>query len=164
VLFRSTGYLGGRSRLDEPAGVNFEVDYDYFDEVVWPILAHRVAAFEALKVGRAWACLYDLNRLDDNLIIGPWLDGPGRDGLENFYVACGFSGHGLQQAPAVGRTGNVCDDPKNRLGVGGNFDRLQLVRIGSGEDGVVVVIDERLGDGASDAARGAGDDGCFPAL
>ena len=60
-------------------------------------------AFEALKVGQAWACLYDVNRLDENLIIGPWLDGPGRDGLANFYVACGFSGHGLQQAPAVGR-------------------------------------------------------------
>jgi glycine/D-amino acid oxidase-like deaminating enzyme len=97
------GYLSGRSRLDEPAGVNFEVDFDYFDESIWPVLANRVPAFEALKVAQAWACLYDLNQLDKNLIIGPWLDGPGRDGLENFYIACGFSGHGLQQAPAVGR-------------------------------------------------------------
>ena len=97
------GYLGGRSRLDEPAGVNFEVDYSYFDESIWPVLASRVPAFEALKVAQAWACHYDVNHLDENLIIGPWLDGPGRDGLENVYVACGFSGHGLQQAPAVGR-------------------------------------------------------------
>ncbi len=73
VYFRpeGVGYLGGRSRLDEPAGANFEVDYDYFDTAVWPILAERVPAFEALKVGQAWACLYDVNRLDENLIIGP---------------------------------------------------------------------------------------------
>ena len=124
VYFRpeGAGYLGGRSRLDEPAGVNFEVDFGYFDEAVWPVLAERVTAFEALKVGQAWACLYDVNRLDDNLIIGPWLDGPGRDGLENFYVACGFSGHGLQQAPAVGRA-------MAELILDGHFVTLDLTRL-----------------------------------
>ena len=124
VYFRpeGAGYLGGRSRLDEPAGVNFDVDYDYFDTAVWPILAERVPAFEALKVGQAWACLYDVNRLDENLIIGPWLDGPGRDGLENFYVACGFSGHGLQQAPAVGRA-------MSELIVDGYFVTIDLKRL-----------------------------------
>ena len=35
---------------------------------------------------------------DGNLIIGPWIGG-----LENFLIATGFSGHGLQHAPAVGR-------------------------------------------------------------
>lgn len=92
------GYICGRSNPEEPPGYNFEVDHAYFDEVLWPLLAARVPAFQALKVGRSWACLYDLNRLDENLIIGPW-----EGGLENFHVACGFSGHGLQQAPAVGR-------------------------------------------------------------
>ncbi len=92
------GYVCGRSKADEPAGVNFEVDYEWFEADVWPKLAHRVPAFEALKPGRAWAGLYDLNRLDENLIIGPW-----EGACDNFYIACGFSGHGLQQAPSVGR-------------------------------------------------------------
>lgn len=50
--------------------------------------------------------LYDQNRLDGNMIIG---NQPGR--LDNFYRACGFSGHGLMHAPAVGRAyslGPVC--------------------------------------------------------
>jgi len=36
-------------------------------------------------------------RADHNAIIGPAGD------LRNFYLANGFSGHGLQQSPAVGR-------------------------------------------------------------
>lgn len=100
VYFRpeGKGFLTGLSNPDEPEGFNFDVDREYFTDVIWPLLAARVSAFEALKVGQSWACHYDLNSLDKNLIIGPW-----SGGLENFYLACGFSGHGLQQAPAVGR-------------------------------------------------------------
>ena len=112
------GYVCGRSNPDEPAGFNFEVDYDYFERVVWPLLAHRVPAFEAVKLGRCWAGLYDLNRLDGNLVIGPWVGG-----LENFHVACGFSGHGLQHAPAVGRA-------MAELLLDGRFVTLDLSRLG----------------------------------
>ena len=100
VYFRpeGRGYLTGMSNPNEPEGFHFEVDHDYFTNDIWPRLAARVPAFEALKVSRSWACHYDLNGLDGNLIIGPWVGG-----CENFHVACGFSGHGLQQAPAVGR-------------------------------------------------------------
>ncbi len=100
VYFRpeGKGFITGLSNPHEPEGFNFEVDHDYFTDAIWPLLAARVPAFEALKVGQSWACHYDLNSLDENLIIGPWTGG-----LENFHVACGFSGHGLQQAPAVGR-------------------------------------------------------------
>lgn len=100
VYFRpeGKGYLAGLSNPDEPEGFNFEVDHDYFTDAIWPLLAARVPAFEALKVGQSWACHYDLNTLDENLMIGPWIGG-----CENFHIACGFSGHGLQQAPAVGR-------------------------------------------------------------
>ena len=45
----------------------------------------------------SWCCHYDFNTLDENVIVGRPPD------VENFYVAIGFSGHGLQQSPAIGR-------------------------------------------------------------
>lgn len=70
----------------------------YFERVMWPALAHRFPAFEAVREKRVWSGLYDQNELDGNVILGNW---PQR--LENFYVAAGFSGHGLMHAPAAGR-------------------------------------------------------------
>ena len=76
---------------------DFEVDHGLFDEVVWPALAHRVPAFEALRLLGSWAGHYDVNLLDANVIVGP------HPALPNLLFANGFSGHGLQQAPGVGR-------------------------------------------------------------
>ncbi len=76
---------------------DFEPDYPIFDETIWPLLAQRIPAFEALKMLRAWAGHYDFNSLDENAILGPHPE------ISNFYFANGFSGHGLQQAPAAGR-------------------------------------------------------------
>ena len=92
------GYSVGLVKSDEPRGFNFDVDPHWFQEVVWPACASRIPAFEALKLKREWAGLYDECELDGNMILG---NIPGR--LENFHVACGFSGHGLMHAPAVGR-------------------------------------------------------------
>ncbi|MBI4183535.1 MAG: FAD-binding oxidoreductase [Proteobacteria bacterium] len=91
------GYIGGLTRR-EPAGFNWSVEPEWFESDIWPKLANRVPKFEAIKLGRAWSGHYDENRFDGNVIIGPWTGG-----LENFYVACGFSGHGLQHGPAIGR-------------------------------------------------------------
>jgi glycine/D-amino acid oxidase-like deaminating enzyme len=76
---------------------DFDVDYTQFDEIVWPALAHRIKAMEVLKLVRAWAGHYDFNTLDQNAVLGPHPE------VTNFYFANGFSGHGLQQAPATGR-------------------------------------------------------------
>lgn len=73
-----------------------QVDHLLFDEVIWPRLAARVPAFEALRVRSAWAGYYEMNGFDHNGLAGPV------PGWRNAFTACGFSGHGMQQAPAVG--------------------------------------------------------------
>jgi glycine/D-amino acid oxidase-like deaminating enzyme len=92
------GYLTGRTDPKKLGILGWEVDYSRFDEDLWPLLAHRCPAFEAVKVKSGWAGNYDICTLDGNPIIGPWVGG-----IENFLVAAGFSGHGLQHGPAVGR-------------------------------------------------------------
>lgn len=95
------GYLAGYSppeRDDGPAeSGDFEPDHGLFEDTLWPALATRIPAFERLKVTGAWAGHYDYNSLDQNAVIGPDPE------LPNFLYANGFSGHGLQHAPGVGR-------------------------------------------------------------
>ena len=93
------GFIGGISPPEDadPDARDFEVDHAAFEATLWPLLARRVAAFEAVKVVSAWAGHYDYNTFDQNGIVGSHPD------IANFYFANGFSGHGVQQAPAVGR-------------------------------------------------------------
>ena len=76
---------------------DWEPDHDQFEELIWPKLYNRAEGFDAAKVLRLWVGHYDYNTLDQNAILGRW------PGHANFHVAAGFSGHGLQQSPAVGR-------------------------------------------------------------
>ena len=101
VYVRTEGdvYICGASppEDDDPPATDFEVDHAFFEETIWPVLASRIPAFAAIRPGRAWAGHYDFNTLDQNAIVGPVA------GLPNLQVATGFSGHGLQQAPGIGR-------------------------------------------------------------
>lgn len=96
----SDGFLCGwapSGDADPEVEDDFVVDWDLFEDHIWPTLANRVPAFERIKTGAAWAGYYDMCAWDDNVLIGPVPE------LPNFMVANGFSGHGLQQSPAVGR-------------------------------------------------------------
>jgi FAD-dependent oxidoreductase domain-containing protein 1 len=83
--------------IDDPESHDFEVQHELFDGVLWPLLAARVPGFEALRVQRSWAGHYDMNTLDANVILGA------HPAVDNLLFANGFSGHGLQQSPAIGR-------------------------------------------------------------
>ncbi|WP_413871061.1 NAD(P)/FAD-dependent oxidoreductase [Albidovulum sp.] len=76
---------------------DWEPDHAQFEDLIWPRLYNRAEGFGAAKVLRLWVGHYDYNTLDQNAILGRW------PGHANFHVAAGFSGHGLQQSPAVGR-------------------------------------------------------------
>ena len=93
------GYLCGIAPAaeDDPVCDDFEVQHQLFEEVLWPILAARVPAFEALRLQRSWAGHYDVNTLDHNLILGAHPE------VDNLLFANGLSGHGMQQSPAIGR-------------------------------------------------------------
>jgi len=84
--------------LDDPDDVPLDaIDHGLFDEVIWPVLAARIPAFEALRVRSAWAGYYEMNAFDHNGVVGPL------PAWRNAFINCGFSGHGMQQAPALGR-------------------------------------------------------------
>jgi glycine/D-amino acid oxidase-like deaminating enzyme len=86
------------SRPEDPVGYDFTpAGRHRFTDVVWPELYRHLPMFDALEVQTSWAGLYDVNTLDGNAIIGEW---PTIGGL---FLATGFSGHGFQQSPAIGR-------------------------------------------------------------
>ena len=76
---------------------DFRMDHALWEDKVWPAIATRVPAFEQARVINSWVGHYAYNTLDQNAIVGPHPE------VANFLFCNGFSGHGLQQSPAMGR-------------------------------------------------------------
>ena len=96
---------------------DFMIQHHLFEEVLWPLLAARVPGFEALRLKSSWAGHYDMNTLDQNVILGAHPD------IDNLLFANGFSGHGLQHSPAIGRA-------LSELVTYGEFRTLELGALG----------------------------------
>jgi FAD-dependent oxidoreductase domain-containing protein 1 len=106
LLIDSTGFwirpegakfIAGLSPTDDPNDSPLEPDYEAFEAELWPALAHRIPTFEAAKLERAWAGYFEMNTFDHNALLGP------HESIDNFLFMNGFSGHGMQQSPIVGR-------------------------------------------------------------
>ncbi|KAG0720237.1 FAD-dependent oxidoreductase domain-containing protein 1 [Chionoecetes opilio] len=123
TYFRREGlgglYLCGQSppHDKEPSVDNLDVDYSFFEDNVWPSIARRAPGFENLKLRSSWAGFYDYNTFDQNGIIGL------HPLFSNMFIASGFSGHGIQQAPGVGRAIMECI-------IHGRYETIDLERFG----------------------------------
>ncbi|MEL6619655.1 MAG: FAD-binding oxidoreductase [Pseudomonadota bacterium] len=93
-----TYQAGGHAEVDPAVDPDdFAMDHGIWETHIWPTLATRIPQFEAIKVTAEWAGHYAMNTLDHNAITGPHPE------VRNFIFLNGFSGHGLQQSPAMGR-------------------------------------------------------------
>ncbi|HME41202.1 MAG TPA: FAD-binding oxidoreductase [Steroidobacteraceae bacterium] len=106
-------FIAGFSPADDADDQPLEPDYDAFEGYLWPALAHRIPAFEQAKLERAWAGYFEMNTFDHNAILGAHAS------VENLLFMNGFSGHGMQQAPIIGRA--VAE-----LVLHGRFDSLDV--------------------------------------
>lgn len=115
------GFAGGRPSFDVAPGFVNDIysGYfaNYFEDTVWPMMAALVPKFEDLKLQRSWGGHYAQNTLDGNMIIGKY--SPGHD---NIITVCGFSGHGIMHAPAVGRA-------LSELALTGRYQTIDLSRM-----------------------------------
>lgn len=88
------GLLIGMVNKAEPSSYDTTVDRAFADQMILTAL-ERYPLLEDAELGRAWAGLYDVSP-DHHAILGPVPEVPG------FYLATGFSGHGIMHSPAIG--------------------------------------------------------------
>lgn len=115
------GILMGMANWEEKPGFDTSIDRDFQDRIVMAAL-ERVPVLERAQLGRGWAGLYDITP-DHHAILGL------PDGYDNFYLACGFSGHGIMHAPAVGEElARLIVDKQTEI----DLSSLSLARFSSG--------------------------------
>ena len=112
------GVSVGLVDFDHPGGEDFTIDPTDYSDRVRPALTERFGGLGELTLQSSWTGLYDQNRFDGNMIIGNW---PGH--ADNFFVACGFSGHGFMHALGVGRG-------LTELALHGEYRSFDLSRMG----------------------------------
>jgi FAD-dependent oxidoreductase domain-containing protein 1 len=88
--------ISGSEPLDTTPDLPLEPDWSEWNDTQWASLAHRIPALAALRVERAWAGYYEMNRFDHNAVLGP------HPQLRNLFFINGFSGHGMQHAAGAG--------------------------------------------------------------
>ncbi len=118
--------LFGRSNPAEPTGFTTGIDWNWFEETLETGLARFPWLAETgLDRQACWFGYYEVTP-DHNPIIGRM------PGVENWLNVAGFSGHGVQQAPAVGRlvAEEVLDGKAHSI----NIDSLRLERFAGGVD------------------------------
>lgn len=123
-------FLAGCPPMGEDQAMDpedFSYEDDVWEEKLWPVVANRVPVFERARVENSWVGHYAFNTLDQNAIIGPHPE------VGNFYFLNGFSGHGLQQSPAMGRA-------MAELLIHGAYQTLDMTDLGYAR----VVADEPL--------------------
>jgi len=93
-----TYQCGGHSDIDPAVDYeDFAMDQTLWENHIWPVIATRIPQFESVRLTNEWGGHYSMNTFDHNAIMGPHTE------VENFVFLNGFSGHGLQQSPAMGR-------------------------------------------------------------
>ncbi len=81
--------------LDREPSFNVNIDYEARLEAAENAM-FRVPAFEKASIARGWAGLYEISP-DNHAILGPL------PGIQGLILANGFSGHGFQHSPVVGK-------------------------------------------------------------
>jgi sarcosine oxidase subunit beta len=81
--------------LDLEPSFNTNIDYEAMAEASENAI-YRVPALEKARIARGWAGLYEISP-DNHAILGKVPE------VEGFILANGFSGHGFQHSPAVGK-------------------------------------------------------------
>jgi len=118
------GLLLGHGRRDEPDGFSTEIDRSLEPALIERAI-HRAPALADAELMRAWAGLYEMTP-DHHCILGPVASVPG------FFLANGFSGHGVMHSPA---TGKILADLilTGKTGVVDDVSVLSLERFARGE-------------------------------
>jgi len=86
--------VGGIGNPDEPSGINPSSSF-WFLEKMAKTITRYIPAFKNLNVLRQWAGMYDVTP-DARPILG-------KTNVKNFFVVCGFSGHGFMVAPVTAK-------------------------------------------------------------
>ncbi len=95
VHTESGGVLVGLADKSEPPSFNQAVDPAFIERMA-ELAMHRIPALEQASILTSWAGLYEMTE-DHHPILGAV------PGLKNFWMAAGFSGHGVMHGPATGR-------------------------------------------------------------